>query len=616
MLCIILVAGRQTQLEKDLKETLNEEYQRLSGVPKALLPGLDGKKILDYWWNVLKMRNLFSDVFLVTNADKYKYFERWATANDFPVENIVNDGTTTNSNRLGSVSDFDLVLRNKKINEDVMVVAGDMLFEDQNFDISQVVRYFQHKEDGNLAIYYEMESCENQQTRGIVEVDSDSKRITKFVEKPSLSDNVTSRLASIVFYCFKMETLSTVSEYLLHHKRLEERTFGKYMDWLISEKEAIVYGMKLPSRFQLIGDVRLSDYTEWLNYFREKRESKILDKPFTSRAYARVGLVGNPSDGFYGKTISLSIENFWAEVSIKESRELVLQPHPLNDPTSFGSLQDLHGISRKEGYLGGLRLLQATCKKFYEYCAKKGVALHRRNFTISYDTNIPRQVGLAGSSAIVTSAVGCLIKFYNLSEHDMPKEVRASFILSVETDELFINAGLQDRVVQVYEGLVYMDFSKELMQSKNHGLYESIPTHNLPKFWLAYLSNPSDSGRIHNDVRKRYDLGETEVLEAMEKFAQYTENAKIAILEENWKELANIMNKNFDLRRKIYGEKCIGEKMLRMVEKARQFKTSAKFPGSGGAVVGLCHDDDQLIELRKAMQSEGYVFINIMPRIP
>ena len=62
------------------------------------------------------------------------------------------------------------------------------------------------------------------------------------------------------------------------------------------------------------------------------------------------------------------------EVSKKRRTNLkkVLQPHPLNDPTSFGSLQDLHGISRKEGYLGGLRLLQATCKKFYEYCAKKG----------------------------------------------------------------------------------------------------------------------------------------------------------------------------------------------------------------------------------------------------
>ena len=66
-------------------------------------------------------------------------------------------------------------------------------------------------------------------------------------------------------------------------------------------------------------------------------------------------------------------------------------------------------------------------------------------------------------------------------------------------------------------------------------------------------------------------------------------------MEENWKELASIMNMNFDLRRKIYGEKCIGEKMLRMIEQARKFQTSAKFPGSGGAVVGLCHDDDQLV---------------------
>ena len=46
----------------------------------------------------------------------------------------------------------------------------------------------------------------------------------------------------------------------------------------------------------------------------------------------------------------------------------------------------------KEGYLGGLRLLQATCKKFYNYCSVKGIALAKRNFTLKYDTNIPRQV--------------------------------------------------------------------------------------------------------------------------------------------------------------------------------------------------------------------------------
>ncbi len=56
--------------------------------------------------------------------------------------------------------------------------------------------------------------------------------------------------------------------------------------------------------------------------------------------------------------------------------------------------------------------MQATCKKFFEYCTNHGIALPRKNFTLSYDTNIPRQVGLAGSSAIVTSTLKCLMAFF------------------------------------------------------------------------------------------------------------------------------------------------------------------------------------------------------------
>ena len=102
--------------------------------------------------------------------------------------------------------------------------------------------------------------------------------------------------------------------------------------------------------------------------------------------------MGNPSDGFFGKTISLSIQNFWAEVTIFESERLILTPHLLNDPTEFGSLADLHDSYGRDGYLGGLRLLQATCRKFYIYCSKHGIALAKRNFTLKYDTNVPRQV--------------------------------------------------------------------------------------------------------------------------------------------------------------------------------------------------------------------------------
>jgi glucuronokinase len=130
--------------------------------------------------------------------------------------------------------------------------------------------------------------------------------------------------------------------------------------------------MKLPSGFQLNGKVGLKDYEQWLRYFEEQAELSSKKERITKRAYARVGLVGNPSDGFFGKTIALSIANFWAEVTIYESSKLCILPHPLNDPTEFGSLGDLYGISMKDGYLGGLRLLQASCKYFFQYCCQRG----------------------------------------------------------------------------------------------------------------------------------------------------------------------------------------------------------------------------------------------------
>ena len=80
--------------------------------------------------------NLVRKVYLVTNADKFKHYERWATASDFPTDNIVNDGSTDHADRLGSVADLALCLRAKKIVEEegssgqeVLVIAGDMIFQ-------------------------------------------------------------------------------------------------------------------------------------------------------------------------------------------------------------------------------------------------------------------------------------------------------------------------------------------------------------------------------------------------------------------------------------------------------------------------------------------------------
>uniref|UniRef100_A0A8C8GQV2 Uncharacterized protein n=1 Tax=Oncorhynchus tshawytscha TaxID=74940 RepID=A0A8C8GQV2_ONCTS len=608
MICILLVAGHGTVLETQIKNDATGLYGQLTGVPKALLPGIGGKKILDFWWETVNTRQLFSEVYLVTNADKYKHYERWATANDFPVENVVNDGSTTLEGRLGAVADLELAIRSRKLQDDIMVIAGDMLCADQNFDIAQVLRFFRSK-PGELAIYYELEEGEKSSSRGIVEVCPETHRISRFLEKPQ--EGVTAlRLASVVFYCLRKATLPYLSDFLTLQPQAQDRTFGRFWEWIINEEKLPVFGMKLPTGFQLIGQVGLSDYTKWLAHYSAQQQ-QCPAKPITCRSYARVGLMGNPSDGFNGKTIAMTISNFWAEVTLMESQALVLLPHPLNDPTEFGSLQDLYCISRKEGsvYLGGLRLLQATCKKFYQFCSKQGIALTKQNFTLKYDTNIPRQV-------VMSATLKCLMKFYNITESDLPKPTRANFILNVETDELFITAGLQDRVVQVYEGLVYMDFSKQLMDEQGYGDYIPMDMSSLPPFWLAYLSDPSDSGRIHSNVRQRWLNGEAEVVDAMKSFAGLTDQARVALQGMDWSRLAQLMDENFALRRSVYTEDCLGPGNLKMVQLARQFGSAAKLPGSGGAVVGLCLDQVRLVEMRRAFQEAGCVFCVIVPYNP
>lgn len=210
MIGIILVAGHETNLDKEIELDQSGQFQHLQGVPKALLPGVGGKKILDYWWEIIKNRQLFNHVFLVCNADKFKYFQRWASSAEFPLENIINDGTTSHETRLGATANLDLALRIKADmidDQDVMVVAGDMMFQDQKFDMNHIMKYFQSKRnEGDLAIYYELDQCESVSTRGILEICPFTNHVTKFIEKPQGSEETTSRNASVVFYFLRHQT--------------------------------------------------------------------------------------------------------------------------------------------------------------------------------------------------------------------------------------------------------------------------------------------------------------------------------------------------------------------------------------------------------------------------
>jgi glucuronokinase len=313
----------------------------------------------------------------------------------------------------------------------------------------------------------------------------------------------------------------------------------------------------------------------------------------STKAYARAGLVGNPSDGYFGKTISFIIRNYCANVTLFETPELTIEPNE-RDHSVFGSIDALARDVRQFGYYGGIRLLKASVKRFYEYCTKNNLPLHGRNFTLRYTSNIPPQVGMAGSSAIITACWRALIEFYGV---EIPKHLLPSLVLSVENDELKIPAGLQDRVIQGYEGVVFMDFNRASVEKLGHGIYEELDPALLPNVYVAFTTRLSEGTEVfHNDIRGRWNRGEREIVSAMYQWANLAQRVRDMLIEGRSKEIGPLLNENFDLRRRLFK---LSKGNIDMVEAARYCGASAKFTGSGGAIVGT-YDDDAMFEKLKA----------------
>src|ERR671913_1311581 len=128
----------------------------------------------------------------------------------------------------------------------------------------------------------------------------------------------------------------------------------------------------------------------------------------TAHAYARAGLVGNPSDGYFGKTIAFIVRNFRATVRLWESPHFEIVPTH-GDFARFDGVGAFIKDQRLHGYYGGLRLIKAAIKKFHDYCRQDDIEISDSSFTVSYETDIPRLVGLAGSSAIVVAMLRTLM---------------------------------------------------------------------------------------------------------------------------------------------------------------------------------------------------------------
>ncbi len=334
---------------------------------------------------------------------------------------------------------------------------------------------------------------------------------------------------------------------------------------------------------------------------------------------ARVGLLGNPSDGYGGRTLAVTVPRFSATVELETSQVAGsdgVQIVPLaSDRPQWASVGDLVKRVDAEGYGTGPQLLTATVRTFVDLIATvvddtELEQFKALTFTMSYRTSIPRQVGLAGSSALIIGALRCLVDLasglaesdFAVSDFAVPDSVLATVALAVETDQLGLTAGLQDRVVQAMGGLVAMDFGRMTTNARfgvSHGEYRQIDDANLPPLFVAFRPSSSEpSDRYHSVLRERFDAGDATVREVLHRLAGLAVEGEAALRWNNPERFAELLAENMRLRRRLAP---ISPHQLELVEVAQECNAGATFAGSGGAVVGVYDGDEHLEQVRSSM---------------
>lgn len=604
---------------------------------------LHTKTLLDEWVSAARQHvgagsTTKGQVLLVVDALRFKTYERWATSRGFPIDDIISNGRTTQSS------------------SNAETPAGPAVL-----DVSLAMQHL--RRHGHVSSLAPASDGNGGYTVGFVGI-----RPILFTNSESTPETRTEKVLSMMNSVRLQSTVDNGQQSVVAALSTASAPEGKMfyipapqMDRLEAAVEAVDgaveqftlleavrhhVGAEQLTQMYLHGfnsfDLDFEEYAqtslvlaaipEWtaslLRHVRENCSRPVVRKSaVVTRSYARVGVMGNPSDQLHGMSMALSIDNFWTNVFLfpHSACSIRILPNPVTDPNEFGGLDDLHALSSTDGYSGGMRLIQAICKRFYQYVDNKRDVLfpdmpdavswsrRRGGFTIAYETNVPRQVGLAGSSCIVTATLKALLNFYGLDDSPhVPKEILPTIALSAEMEELGIHAGLMDRVVQMYGGFVMMDFrDAAAMRHHGHAVYTQLDPKSLPQLHLAYAIDPSDSGKMHSTVKQRWLNGDEEVIASAKRWATLVELLHESIVAGTAAAaLGNLMDQNFDLRRQLYGDACLGRKNLRMVDIARSHGANAKFPGSGGAILIYCNPATVNVwQLRKAMYAEGFVLI-------
>lgn len=169
MKCILICAGYATRL-----------FPLTKNFPKALIE-VSNRPILDYIIDKVNEVEEIDEIFVVTNDKYYEHFMNWNT-NKNNVKNIkiLNDYTKSNEDRLGAIGDINYTIKNENISDDIMVIAGDNLFD---YNLTDVIDFYK-KKNNVVVCCKQTTNIEALKASGVAIVDEKSMKVLELVEKP------------------------------------------------------------------------------------------------------------------------------------------------------------------------------------------------------------------------------------------------------------------------------------------------------------------------------------------------------------------------------------------------------------------------------------------------
>lgn len=230
MKCLILAAGYATRL-----------YPLTENFPKPLLTVRE-KPILDWLVDDIDSAQSVDEYVVISNHKFVNHFERWAAKKQEKIT-VIDDGTSSNETRLGAVKDIQFAIDQQKLDDDMLVIAGDNLLD---FSLQKFIAYAKEKKTSCIMRYYEPDENKLKKS-GVVTMDENDK-VIKLAEKPAEPET---HWCAPAFYYYTKEDARLVEKGIANSCGTDAP--GSYIAWLCAQ--TIVHAMEMPGRRYDIGNL-------------------------------------------------------------------------------------------------------------------------------------------------------------------------------------------------------------------------------------------------------------------------------------------------------------------------------------------------------------------------